>query len=232
MEQGITLAYVNISSFQSADVNGLIKWKRDLEIVLGLLDINLALKEEKPTSLTNTSTNEQKLKFKKWENSNTLCLLIMEKTITEAIYGGLPAFENAKKILESVSAKFKEYEKVETGDLMSKLTTMKYDGVGGIRECLLSMVDVATKLNSLQIPIIDSYLVHLVLNSLPSKYDQLKVIYNDLKDKWSVNELISIVFKKKKDSRKRRRLTLCISPLVLKNTVLLKRALILPIKRL
>ncbi|XP_070681818.1 uncharacterized protein [Malus domestica] len=195
-----------INSIEPLSGNNFKKWKRDLEIVLGLLDINLALKEEKPTALTNTSTNEQKLKFKKWENSNTLCLLIMEKTITEAIFGGIPASENAKEFMEFVSAKFMESEKAETRNLMSKLTTMKYDGVGGIREYILSMVDVATKLNSLKIPITDMYLVHLVLNSFPSKYDQLKIIYNALKDKWSVNELISICaqeeerFKKEKET--------------------------------
>ncbi|XP_050131552.1 uncharacterized protein LOC126607889 [Malus sylvestris] len=100
------------------------------------------------------------------------------------------ASKNAKEFLEFVSAKFMESEKAKTGNL--KLITMKYDGVGGIRVYILSMVDVATKLNSLKIPIADPYLVHLVLNSLPSKYDQLKIIYNALKEKWSVNELIFV----------------------------------------
>ena len=181
-----------INSIEPLSGNNFKKWKRDLEIVLGLLDINLALKEEKLAALTSTSTREQKLRHEKWENSNTLCLLIMEKTITEAIFGGIPTSENAKEFLASVSAKFMESEKAETGNLMSKLTTMKYKGVGGIREYILSMVDVATKLNSLKIPIVDPYLVHLILNSLPSQYEQLKIIYNALKEKWDVNELISV----------------------------------------
>ncbi|CAL9013061.1 unnamed protein product [Prunus brigantina] len=75
---------------------------------------------------------------------------------------------------------------------MTKLATMKYDDVEDMRVYLLSMIEVASKLKALEIPIADPCLVHLALNSLPSQFAQLKVIYNAQKDKWSLNKLISV----------------------------------------
>ncbi|CAL9010020.1 unnamed protein product [Prunus brigantina] len=51
---------------------------------------------------------------------------------------------------------------------------------------------VTRKLKALDIPIANPFLIHLVLNSLPSPYGYLKVIYNAQKDKWDLNELISV----------------------------------------
>ena len=38
----------------------------------------------------------------------------------------------------------------------------------------------------------NQFLVHMALNSLPSKYGQLKVSYNTQKEKWGIDELISM----------------------------------------
>lgn len=54
------------------------------------------------------------------------------------------------------------------------------------------MVDIAGKLKMLKVPISETFLVHVVMNSLPESYTQLKVSYNALQPKWVINELISI----------------------------------------
>ncbi|CAL8132040.1 unnamed protein product [Prunus armeniaca] len=92
----------------------------------------------------------------------------MKKSKTEAIYGCIRDSKNAKEYLDAVSQKFKELEKVETGNLVTR------------------------KLKALDIPIANPFLIHLVLNSLPSPYGYLKVIYNAQKDKWDLNELILV----------------------------------------
>ena len=75
---------------------------------------------------------------------------------------------------------------------MNKLISMKFDGVGSIREYIMKGIDVAAKLKNLNIPIDDALIVHLVLNSLPDQYSQIQSNYNTQKESWSVNELISI----------------------------------------
>ncbi|CAL9012470.1 unnamed protein product, partial [Prunus brigantina] len=181
----------SINSIEPLTGSNFKKWKRDLEIALGLLDHDIALREEKPV-LTDESTAEQRLKLERWEKANRICLLIMKKSMTEAIYGGIPDSENAKEYLKAVAEKFKESDKAETGNLMNRLATMKYDGMEDMRVYLLGMVETASKLKALNVPIADPFLVHLALLSLPSSYGQLKVIYNAQKDKWDLNELITI----------------------------------------
>ncbi|CAN6707451.1 unnamed protein product [Malus baccata var. baccata] len=118
------------------------KWKQDLEIVLGVMDMDVALRTEEPL---------------------------------------LPADE-----------KYKESEKTETGNLMNSLTSIRYDGEGSVCEYILRVIDIAGKLRNLEVPISKTFLVHVIMKSLPDSYTQLKVSYNALQAKWDVNELISI----------------------------------------
>lgn len=54
-------------------------------------------------------------------------------------------------------------------------------------------IDIAGKLKGLNMTIDDPFLVHMLLNSLPDhEYSHLKSLYNTQKEKWSLNELISI----------------------------------------
>jgi hypothetical protein len=48
------------------------------------------------------------------------------------------------------------------------------------------------QLKSLEVDISDSFLVHFILNSLPIEYSPFKISYNTHKDKWSVNELLTM----------------------------------------
>lgn len=68
---------------------------------------------------------------------------------------------------------------------------MKYKGKGNIREYIMEMSHLTSKLKSLKLELSEDMLVHLVLISLPAHFGQFKVIYNTQKDKWSLNELIS-----------------------------------------
>ncbi|KAI5334348.1 hypothetical protein L3X38_024481 [Prunus dulcis] len=51
--------------------------------------------------------------------------------------------------MESIERKFKESNKAETKNLMSRLANTKYEG-GSVREHLMGLVDTATKLNRLK----------------------------------------------------------------------------------
>lgn len=74
---------------------------------------------------------------------------------------------------------------------MAKLISMKYKGKGNIREYIMEMSNLASKLKSLKLELGEDLLVYLVLISLPTHFGQFKVSYNTQKDKWSLNELIS-----------------------------------------
>lgn len=156
------------------------------------MDLDLALREDEPAAITDQSTAEQKQKKEKWDKSNRMSILIMKRTMAETVRGGIPNNDNAKAFLEAVGAKFKESQKVETTFLMNALTTSRYDDSSGVREHIMKMIDVASKLNELEVPISDPILVNMAINSLSSKFEHLKVSYNTQKETWDLNELISI----------------------------------------
>ncbi|KAK3212116.1 hypothetical protein Dsin_016822 [Dipteronia sinensis] len=80
---------VNINN-QSSTIETLIgnnfkRWKGDVEISLGLLGIDKALKDEEPLKPTVKSTVEQNAKYEKWEKANSLSLKIIRRSISESL---------------------------------------------------------------------------------------------------------------------------------------------------
>ncbi|XP_059450912.1 uncharacterized protein LOC132181688 [Corylus avellana] len=75
---------------------------------------------------------------------------------------------------------------------MNKLSIMKHDKSRSVREHIMEMRDIAAQLKSLEIEISESFLVHFILNSLPVEYGPFKISYNTHKEKWSINELLTM----------------------------------------
>ncbi|BFG30076.1 hypothetical protein CerSpe_163500 [Prunus speciosa] len=92
--------------------------------------------------------------------------------------------------MEHIETKVKESGKAETKHLMSRLANTKYEGGGSVREHLMGLMDIATKLSKLKVPISPNYLVHIALESLP--FDQMKSSYNTVKEDWTMDDLVTI----------------------------------------
>ncbi|KAL6272502.1 hypothetical protein ACE6H2_023194 [Prunus campanulata] len=179
----------DLSSIETLNGPNYEKWKLDVEVVLGVLDLDLALIEDKPAALTASSTSEQKLKLKNWETSNRMSLLVMEKTISASVLEEIPASENAKEFLATIIQKYKPEDKAQVRKLITALNSAKFDGVGSVREYILGLAGIANKLKVLKVPIDETFLVHIAVNSLPSSYGQLVTVYSILKEMWTVDEL-------------------------------------------
>ncbi|KAL4348515.1 hypothetical protein GQ457_17G027250 [Hibiscus cannabinus] len=54
------------------------------------------------------------------------------------------------------------------------------------------MRDLAARLKALEVEMSDSFLVHYILNTLPPQYGPFKISYNTHKDKWSIDELLTM----------------------------------------
>ncbi|RVW94715.1 Retrovirus-related Pol polyprotein from transposon TNT 1-94 [Vitis vinifera] len=130
------------------------------------MDIDLALRMPKPDELNEESTQEH------------------EGAVTDEV-------TNASDFLAEIQKRFAKNDKVETSTLLASLISMKYKGKGNVREYIMEMSHLASKLKALKLELSDDLLVHLVLISLPAQFNQFKVSYNCQKDKWTLNELIS-----------------------------------------
>ncbi|XP_068653824.1 uncharacterized protein [Aristolochia californica] len=148
-------------------------WKDIVEIVLGCMDLDLALRAEQPTS---TPENLDEVKIEKWEHSNRMCLMIMTHSISEAFRGSITESKSAKKFLEEIEQYFAKNEKSEASSLLAKLVLMKYEGKGNIRE----------------------YIMEMSHSRQNSSHLSWSLSYNTQKDKWYLNELISHCVQKKR----------------------------------
>jgi len=54
------------------------------------------------------------------------------------------------------------------------------------------MRDIVAQLKKLKVEMSESFLVHFILNTLPPQYGPFKISYNTHKDKWSINELMTM----------------------------------------
>ncbi|RVW42809.1 Retrovirus-related Pol polyprotein from transposon TNT 1-94 [Vitis vinifera] len=144
-------------------------------ILLGCMDIDLALRMPKPDELNEQSTQEDEVYWGKWERSNRLSLMIMKRGIPEAFRGAVTdEVTNASDFLAEIQKRFAKNDKAETSTLLASLISMKYKGKGNVREYIMEMSHLASKLKALKLELSDDLLVHLVLISLPAQFNQFK----------------------------------------------------------
>ena len=188
------------------------KWKEDFLFGMELADVHIALSKDKPTDITATSTETEKTDYAAWEKSNRICLLTMKKSIQEHLKSGLPADCTAKEMMEALEARNRTSSNAEVGTLLQKLFNMKYDGSAGVRDYVLRMVNLQTKLQALNVSIPDACIVHQALNTLPPDFGIIKTNYNSQDETWSVNDLIvRVVAEEEKLKKEKGHLALYVS---------------------
>lgn len=148
-------------------------WKENILIVLGCMDIDLALRMPKLNDLTEQSTPEEiKISyFEQWDRSNRLCLMIMKRGIPEAFRGAITNDNiTAIQFLSKIQNRFVKNDKAETSTLLASLISIKYKGKGNVREYIMEMSHLASKIKALKLDLSDDLLVHLILISLPAQF--------------------------------------------------------------
>ena len=73
------------------------------------------------------------------------------------------------------------------------LTTTMYDGVGGVRDHIIKLKHYFNKANEMKVELSEKFLKWMILESLPTSFDVVKLTYNALKEEWTLEELMSIM---------------------------------------
>ena len=154
------------------------KWKQDVEFAIEMADVNMAMTKDKPADLTDYSTEVEKQAFTAWERSNRLCYLTMKRSIPEHLLSGLPVTTIARDFLTNVSKRYKVSSNAEIGTVLKELYSMRYEGVGGVREYIIKMVHLQSQLKALDIVLPDACIVHQALNTLPPEFGIFVTTYN------------------------------------------------------
>ncbi|XP_052724081.1 uncharacterized protein LOC128193926 [Vigna angularis] len=147
--------------------------------------------DEMPATITETSTSDDKSLYEAWHRSDRLSLNLMRMFMEENVKPSMPKTENTKEFMKMI----KEYsqsditDKSIIGNLMSELTTKKFDWSQPIHDHVTGMTNIAARLKSMRMEVKESFLVQVIMNSLPSEFGQFQVNYNTLKDKWNFQEI-------------------------------------------
>ncbi|GAV59030.1 hypothetical protein CFOL_v3_02563, partial [Cephalotus follicularis] len=111
-----------------------------------IVDIDLAMIYAKPANITYTSSLAEREHHAKRERSNRLCLMAMKMSISKHLLGDLPETNDVREIFAIVGQRYQVSNNVEARFLMSELTGMRYDGLGGVKEHILRMIHLQSKL--------------------------------------------------------------------------------------
>ena len=76
--------------------------------------------------------------------------------------------------------------------LIMQLSSTKLTGIRGVYDHIMSMRDISAQHKTLEVTMSETFLVHFILNTLPQQYSPFKISYNTHKDKWLINELLTI----------------------------------------
>ncbi|RVW62445.1 Retrovirus-related Pol polyprotein from transposon TNT 1-94 [Vitis vinifera] len=156
------------------------------------MDIDYAIRKDEPHKITYTSTPEVILLYERWEKSNRLSVMYIKTKISASIRGSIEQHENVRELLKTIDEQFVTSDKALASTLIMKFTSLKLTGIRGVREHIMEMRDIVAQLKKLEVEMSESFLVHFILNTLPPQYGPFKISYNTHKDKWSINELMTM----------------------------------------
>ncbi|KAL9683014.1 hypothetical protein QQ045_014826 [Rhodiola kirilowii] len=161
---------INLNNIPILNGTNFEEWKENIKIFLGSMYLDLALREPKPIHLANSRSAFDRHHLRMWEHSNRLSLMIIHRSILEAFRGIVPdEISSAKGYLTEFEKRFVENDKAKTSELLANLISMKNSGKGNVREHIMEISELPSKLKAVKLELSENLLVHLVLISLPSE---------------------------------------------------------------
>nr|CAN78670.1 hypothetical protein VITISV_042174 [Vitis vinifera] len=118
--------------------------------------------------------------------------MYIETKISDGIRDSIEQHENVRELLKAIDEQFVTSDKALVSTLIMKFTSLKLTGIKGVCEHIMEMRHIVAQLKKLEVEMSESFLVHFILNTLPPQFGPFKISYNAYKDKWSINELITM----------------------------------------
>lgn len=182
---------LSLATIEPLNGSNFKKWKETIELYLGLQGIDWCLTELEPM-IDDFSTDQDMARQREWVRANRMTRLILKTTMTDVVRGSIAEKDTASEFMNAIAQKYKENEKAEISQLLDKLIGMKFNPSESVREHIMRMIEITTRLSDLNMPFPADFVVHQALRTLPASFNQLKTTYFAQKDKWDLNELIAI----------------------------------------
>ncbi|XP_042983318.1 uncharacterized protein LOC122312714 [Carya illinoinensis] len=173
-------------------------WKDSVQFTLGYMDLDYALRVEQPPAATDTDAQEVIENRQWWERSNRLSLMLIKSRMSKSIRGSIGDCATIKELMQAIEEQFVRSDKALANTLIRQFTTKAFDSSKGMRAYITEMRDIVSQLKGLKIEISEPFLVHFILDSLPSEYGPFKISYNTHKENWSVTDLLTMCVQEEK----------------------------------
>ncbi|KAJ4950787.1 hypothetical protein NE237_027619 [Protea cynaroides] len=151
------------------------EWLELLELTLGYLNLDLAINEEKPEDLTDESTPNQRDYYAKWQRSNNMSLRLIKANMSRTIRRSIPDKPTAREYLDAIKEQYVSTDSSTMSTLIAKLGAIKYNESKDVRDHIMKARDIAAQLKEYEIDLLEVYLVHHILNTLPKEFETFKV---------------------------------------------------------
>jgi hypothetical protein len=103
-----------------------------------------------------------------------------------------------------VESQFTGSSKTYASSIIKRPMTKKYSFDSGVREHILKMSNMASKLKTMDMRVKDEFLVYLVMSSLPKEFEAFEINYNSQPENWGIEKLIAMCIQEEeriKDAR-------------------------------
>jgi hypothetical protein len=187
-------------------------WRETIEIALALWEIDLALTTDPPMEPAEPvihegeapeafATHQQDftpirmqydLDRAKCDASNRKCFMVIKRSIMEAIKGAIPPCETAKEYLKKVKSQFAGSSKTYTSTIIKRLMKKKYTFGIGVREHILKMSKMTSKLKPMDMGFKNEFVVHIVMPSLPKEFRTFEINYNSQPESYEIVKIIAM----------------------------------------
>ena len=103
---------------------------------MGCMDIDYAIKKDKPTNIDTNSIVEKAL-YEQWEQSNRLNLMFIKTKISYGIRGSVDQHDNVKALLKAIDEQFVTSDKALASTLIMNFSSLRLTNVSGLREHIM-----------------------------------------------------------------------------------------------
>ncbi|XP_004294439.1 PREDICTED: uncharacterized protein LOC101302915 isoform X2 [Fragaria vesca subsp. vesca] len=184
MNQSSGSLFLNVTQVELLHGNNYKNWRKHIDYHVTMTPgMDLCIVDEQPEELNADSNPEERKAYRDWHNNNRKAKTLIRTTMIDSIRRSIEEPDTAWDFLEAISEKYLENDKAEILRLNREFNGMSFSGNDSVREHIMTMMNLNSRLRDLEVGVKDEQVVAQALESLSATYSNLKTTYNASEEK-------------------------------------------------